>query len=268
MAKKILQVEPPIEGYIEHNLNSIFLNPIEEREIIDIVIHSKYKPLVDADNIGMTIVKNVIECASKPLTYIFSLSFQSGTVLQKMKIAKVIPLYKTGNKHLFTNYRPVSLLPQFSKVLEKPFIKNLDNFLDKYNILSENRYGFRTNRATSLALIDAIENITNALEQKHHTIGLFLDLKKTFDTIDHCILFAKLEKYGIRSITLDWVRSYVSKRSQYVKLGNVCFSGMEIMCKVPQFLVLGPKLFILYINDLCKVSKIAKLVLFADDTNV
>ena len=124
-----------------------------------------------------------------------------------MKRAKVIPLYKTGNKHQFTNYRPVSLLSQFSKILEKPFHNRLHKFIDKHKLLTESQYGFRSNRATSLALIDSVEEITNSIDLKQYTVGIFIDLQKAFDTINHDILFKKLDQYGIRGKALEWLKS-------------------------------------------------------------
>lgn len=149
-----------------------------------------------------------------------------------MKMGKVVPLYKNGDRHKFTNYRPISLLPQFSKILEKLFSNRLDKFLDKQKILSDNQYGFRSNSSTSLALIDSIEEIINALEHKQYTIGVFIDLKKAFDTINHNILINKLERYGIRGVVLHWVK---------VKLGEYSSSCLDITCGVPQGSVLGPK---------------------------
>ncbi len=111
-----------------------------------------------------------------------------------MKIAKVIPLYKTGNKHQFTNYRPVLLLSQFSKILEKLFNNRLDKVIDKYKLLTESQYGFRSNRATSLALIDSVEEITNSIDLKQYTVGIFIDLKKAFDTINHDLLFKTVHR--------------------------------------------------------------------------
>ncbi len=139
---------------------------MDEREIIDIVAKCTNKTSTDCDDTDMTAVKRVIEGISKALTYICNLSFQTGTFPNKMKIAKIISLYKSGNKHQFTYYRPVSLLPQFSKILEKLFNKWLDKFIDKHKLLTESQYGFRSNRATSLASTDSVEEITKSTDQK------------------------------------------------------------------------------------------------------
>ena len=157
----------------------MFLNAVTENETLDIVKNYKNKKSTDFNNIDMTIVKQVIEGISKPFTFICNLSFQKGSFPSKMKIAKVIPLYKSGDKHQFTNYRPVSLLPQFSKILEKLFNNRLESFLENNNILAENQYGFRSNRSTSLAIIEAMEEITNAIDQRKYAVGIFIDLKKS-----------------------------------------------------------------------------------------
>ena len=253
---------------IERNPNSMFIAAVDEQEIIDTVNKCSNKKSTDCNNIDMALVKSTIEFISKPLSYICNLSFQTGIFPNKMKTAKVIPLYKTGDKHNFTNYRPVSLLSQFSKVLEKLFNSRLDKFINKYNLLSDSQYGFRSNRSTSHALIETVEDITNAIDQKLHSVGIFIDLKKAFDTIHHDILINKLERYGIRGIAKNWVSSYLSNRNQFVKLGETVSSCLDIVFGVPQGSVLGPKLFILYINDMCNVSEKLKLILFADDTNI
>ena len=185
-----------------------------------------------------------------------------------MKIAEVLPLYKTGDKYHFTNYRPVSLLPQFSKILEKLFADRSNKFINKHNLLTDSQYGLRPYRSTSLAVIELIEKITNSLDQKNYAAGVFIDLKKAFDTINHDRLINKLERYGIRGVVLNWLRSYLQNRQQFVKMGEHMSSCLDIACRVPQGSVLGPILFILHINDICKTSKILQFVLFADDTNI
>lgn len=135
---------------------------------------------MDRHEIDMRLIKQ-INSILKPLTYICNTSLHTGTFPSQMKTAKVIPLYKTGNKHIFMNYRPVSLLPQFSKILEKLFNNRLEKFIEKHKLLNEGQYGFRSGRSTSMAIIDAVEEITNSLDQKkkkNNCIGVFIDLKK------------------------------------------------------------------------------------------
>ena len=253
---------------IKRNPHSIFLSATNEQEVINIVLKCKSKLSTDCHDIDMTIVKKVINNIAKPLTHICNLSYQSGRFPNKMKIAKVIPLYKNESKHSYTNYRPISLLPQFSKVLEKLINSRLENFLDKHQIINHGQYGFRTKTTTSMAIIDAIEEITNALDQKKHAVGIFIDLKKAFDTINHSILLNKLKLYGIRGVAGEWLRSYLTGRVQYVKMGLYLSKTLGISCGVTQGSVLGPKLFNVYINDIFGVSQLLKLILFADDTNI
>lgn len=143
----------------------------------------------------------------------------------------------------------------------------MDKFIDKYKLLTDSQYGFRKGRSTSLALTELIEEITNSTDKKQYEVGVFIDLKKVFNTINHDII-NKLERLGIRGLVLDWLSNYLKDRKQFVKLGDYTSDCLDIECGVPQGSVLGPKLFILYINDICKVSEQLKFVFFADDTNI
>ena len=142
------------------------------------------------------------------------------------------------------------------------------NYLDKHKLLANNQYGFRKNHSTFLALLYLYDKITSAVDERKDTAGLFLDLSKAFDTVNHSILLGKLEHYGIHGLALKWVKSYLCNRLQYVEFNGISSSYKEILCGVPQVSVLGPLFFLIYINDICHLSNLYDLVLFADDTNL
>ena len=164
------------------------------------------------------------------------------------------------------NYRPFSILPCFSKIIERIMYNRLYSFLTKHNIISEKQYGFRKKYATYMALIDLVDKISCNFDEKNYTVGVFLDLSKAFDTIDHTILLNKLQCYGVRGSACNWFASYLHNRKQYVVFNKSESEYKEISCGVPQGSILGPLLFILYINDIEHVSDIIKPILFADDT--
>ena len=185
-----------------------------------------------------------------------------------MKIAKVIPIYKAKEKELFSNYRPISLLPAFSKILEKIMYKRINIFLEQNNIIYPSQYGFRKKHSTIHAILEFINDTIGAIESKNSTLSVFLDLSKAFDTINHDILLQKMEFYGIRGIAHDWMKSYLSNRSQFVRYQNCSSNKKSTTCGIPQGSVLGPLLFIIYTNDLPDCLSRSKGILFADDTTV
>ena len=210
----------------------------------------------------MNLIKDYIDKIIFPITSIINLSVTSGIVPDQLKIARVIPLFKSGEQDIFTNYRPVSVLPAFSKILERVMYNRLLRFLNVFKILSDNQYGFRK------PLACLYDKISSAIENKEFTVGVFIDLSKAFDTVDHHNLISKLEHYGVRGTALRWFESYLSGRQQYVEFNGICSDSRQIKCGVPQGSILGPLLFLLYINDLYNVSKVVDFILFADDTNI
>ena len=249
-------------------VNSMFVDSATRQEIIEIANSFRTGTAAGYDNLPMGIIKEAISAISEPITHIINLSLSSGVVPRELKIARVIPIFKTGDRGLFNNYRPVSVLSIFSKLLERVMHKRLLNFLNKYNILSINQFGFRKNHSTSLALIHLYDKISTAIDNREYTAGIFLDLSKAFDTVNHEIMLAKLEHYGVRGNSLQWFKSYLSNREQFVQFNWNCSSTKRIVCGVPQWSILGPLLFLLYINDLCEASDALEFILFADDTNV
>ena len=269
LAEKIEVIDDSPLNYIQNNnQHSMLLRPATEFEVENIVKSCRKKTSTDYHGISMATLQKIFTAIKKPVTHICNLSLTSGVFPEQMKIAKVVPLFKSGDNKMFNNYRPVSLLPQFSKILEKVFSSRLESFLNTYDIINEAQFGFRTKRNTTHALLKLIGGISDSIDKRKSTIGVFIDLKKAFDTVNHSILTQKLDKYGIRGLSNDWIKSYLRNRKQFVSINNHESQLMNISCGVPQGSILGPKLFILYINDMCNVTQIFEYILFADDTNL
>ena len=257
----------PIDLMNDNCINdSLFFLPTDKKEIIETTLSVKSKVSTGHDNLSNKLIKEIVAHISIPLTHIFNKSLSLGAVPDIYKIAKVIPVFKTGDKNDPNNYRPISLLPAFSKILEKIVYKRVINFLLKYNVIYPQQYGFLNGRSTEQAMIDLVLSITKAIEDKQATIGIFLDLSKAFDSISHEILLRKLSRYGIRGTPLKWFSSYLTNRFQFVKKYAATSSLQLLTSGIPQGSVLGPLLFLLYINDMPAISTTLRYILFADDT--
>ena len=213
-------------------------------------------------------IKEIRSSINSPLVHICNLSLQQGLFPDELKIANVQPLFKACDPCVFNNYRPVPLLCVLSKVYEKIMYNRLIIFLENYDILFENQFGFRKLHSSYMALMILTDKLIKSLENGEFIIGVYLDFSKAFDTVDHELLLSKLSHYGIRGNSLKWFQSYLSNRKQYVTYNGVSSQVNNITCGVPQGSILGPLLFLLYINDLGKICSSTTSILFADDTNL
>ena len=183
-----------------------------------------------------------------------------------LKVTQITPIYKKGNKKTCSNYRTISLLSTFSKILEKCFYFRL-SFLSDHHLITDSQFGFRPGVSTSDAISDLHNEILSNLDQKNNVCCTFLDLAKGFHTVDHSVLLKKLPCYGIRGIALQLIKSFLDNRKQYIVVKNVCSSSQNVTCGVPQGSTLGPLLFIIYINNLAQTTNF-EVTLFADDTSL
>ena len=214
----------------EPNPNSLFFDPVHEAEILDIVNNLDNKKSCGHDGINNIVLKYVISEIAQPLAHVFNLSVSSGIVPDDMKLAKVIPIFKKGDENETSNYRPISLLTCLSKLLEKVVYSRTIDFLKHHNTFFDFQFGFREKHNTTHAILTLINKITQASDQHCHTIGVFLDFSKAFDTINHDILLYKLSYYGIRGKALEWFRSYLQNRRQFVSIHNKTSSTHDINC--------------------------------------
>ncbi len=192
----------------------------------------------------------------------------TGIFPDMLKIAKIIPIYKKDDETQLTNYRPISLLPTISKIFEKVIFKQLYKFFKNNNLFYNSQYGFREGHSTEFAAIELVDKITVEMDNMNSPINIFLDLSKAFDMLNHEILISKLEYYGLHGLSIELVKSYLSNRKQYVEIEESDSDMLSLTIGVPQGSILGPLLFIIYINDIAHASKLFDFIIYADDTTL
>ena len=202
------------------------------------------------------------------LSEILNTSIRLGTYPSKLKIAKITPVFKSEDDTDANNYRPISLLSNFNRVFEKIIYNRLTSYINKHELLYSSQYGFRKGHSTQHAILEIVNDIQSNMNQRLLSCGVFIDLKKAFDTVNHDILLDKLNHYGFRGIINDWFSSYLKNRTQTTQVSHHVSDKAAVGCGVPQGSILGPLLFLLYVNDIHRCSNKLRFYLFADDTNI
>nr|CAI5825776.1 unnamed protein product [Callosobruchus analis] len=250
--------------------DTIFLFPYAPNELYNLINEKmRNKCTSGYDEVPMFLVKKVMPIIINHIVYLVNLSFASGIFPEKLKRGKLIPVYKKGNPHNMDNYRPITMPSAFSKILEYAFLNRFQQFLLKHNVYSKNQHGFVSKKSTNTAIHSYYEIIVRYIEDGECPVGIFCDLSKAFDCVNHRKLLDKLIRCGVRGKALNWIDSFLSNRSQFVSINEVAVSEtLNINIGVPQGSVLGPFLFVLYVNDLDKLDVSANFTIYADDTSV
>ncbi len=249
-------------------IDSFTTSPLSPTEIEDEIARLNPSKSVGSYSIPIPILKLIKHVIAEPLSCIFNYSLQHGIVPEQFKIASVTPVFKSGSRLCMDNFRPISLLSIFNRILEKVIYNQLITFINNQDILYEKQFGFRTQHSAEMTILLITDKIQRAIDDGMFASGIFLDLSKAFDTVNHEILLLKLEFYGIRGVALNWFRSYLTNRKQSVNIGDVKSGLLQIGCGVPQGSILGPLLFLLYINDFPNSSNKLDFHIFADDSNL
>ena len=268
LAKNIPNIHKSPSAFLKNRVTDCMCIEEVTNDELECIIKNLKDSSPGWDEISAKVIKSTHDSFKTPLVHVLNLSLSNGVFPSELKIARVIPFFNAGEPLLYSNYRPVSVLPLFSKILERLMYNRLLSFVNERKLLYAFQFGFRYGHSPNLALIHLVDKISDALEKGEVVLGLFLDFSKAFDTVNHSILFEKLEFYGIRGTSLDWFKSYLTARKQYVEYNGVKSEKQNISCGVPQGSILGPLLFLLYINDLAYVSDKLFSLLFADDSNM
>ena len=228
--------------------SSFSFSQISSRDVFLTLKNLKNKSSSGFDGLNTIFLKRINSNIAYPLSIIINQSLNTGIIPDQLKTAKIIPLFKKNDDSIFDNYRPIALLPTFSKILEKVVYNQIYKYLDDNNLISPSQHGFRKNHSTETAVIELKHYLKSNMNKKHVPIGLFLDLSKAFETINFVILLYKLSHLGINGIAISWFENYLKNRKQFVSFNDVNSDFLTPKTGVPKGSVLGPLLFLIYIS--------------------
>ena len=246
-------------------LKSFSLNVVTDTEIEKLLKSLSVSKSTGCDKISAKFLKDSAEVIANPLAYIINLSLHTSTVPVDFKTARVVPLYKKGDRNCEGNYRPVSILPVVSKIMERVVYNQLSTYLNENNLIYDFQSGFRASFSTDTALSFLTDSIKFNMDSGLYTGVVLIDLQKAFDTVDHSILASKLKAIGLSKPAVSWFASYLSEREQFVDVSGTHSDAGGVTCGVPQGSILGPLLFTIYVNDMISAVK-CELYLYADDS--
>lgn len=268
---------PPGRPAVNPVENSLYLRPVDIAETVQIIRNLKNKSSYGFDEIPPSLIRQCVQELAEPLSLLINQSFSEGVVPAKLKISIVKPIHKRGDPKVSDNYRPIALLPSFSKIFETAITNRLYSFCEKFKVFDDSQNGFRRNRSTTMAVFKYINKILDFINNRNYAVGILLDLSKAYDRVMPSLLLQKLYGVGVRGVAHKWLTSYFQDRMQYVEIQHTCpnsntissvrSKATKVTKSIPQGSVVGCFLFLIYINDLPKIIK-EPSILFADDMSI
>ena len=260
-------IASPVDYMGERSSLNVFWSPSSPGDVEEVIL-SKPNKVLGINDVSRKIYKLLFDKLSYVISFIFDMSKGQGVFSQNMKNAKVLLIHKSESPFLLKNCRPMSLLPIVSIFFEKPMHRKLSKFLDRIEFLNDFQYDFRKGLNTTNALLKFMFEAYSSLQESSNLIAVFLDLLKAFDTVSIDILLNKLDHIGARGSAKQWVRSYLTNRTQYVNVNNKVSNTGSVTLGVPQGSILDPFIFLIYINDMRQSCYLLECVHYADDTTL